>query len=130
MIRNDIDKFFSLVPKTIYTIKFFKFIEGLKQELKSEHEVVTSFREQIRSSKFAEIESRRASISNSPEKLKALEEEYSDSWGDYILMIGEVNKFFLEDIKTSYRISLEDVPDEFVETLDDDGVRIFSEFFN
>lgn len=130
MTRSDIDKFFSLVPKTIYTIKFFKFIEGLKQELKSEHEVVTSFREQIRSSKFAEIESRRTSISNSPEKLKALEEEYSDSWGDYILMIGEVNKFFLEDIKTTSRISLEDVPDEFVETLDEDGVRIFSEFFN
>lgn len=130
MIRNDIDKFFSLAPKTIYTVKFFKFIEGLKLELKFEQEMITSFREQIRSSKFAEIETKRVAISNSPEKLKSLEQEYSDSWGDYILMIGEVNKFFTEQIETTSRIRLEDVPDEFVETLDEDGVRIFSEFFN
>lgn len=130
MIRSDIDKFFSLVPKTVYTVKFFKFIESLKAELKSEHDIVTAFREQIRTSKFAEIETKRAAAASSQEKLKSLEQEYSDSWGDYILMIGEVNKFFLEDIKTTSRISLEDVPDEFVETLDEDGVRIFSEFFN
>jgi hypothetical protein len=133
MIRSDIEKLFSIFPKTIYTVRFFKFISKLKSELKPHHDLIVEFRELIKSSEFMKIEMERISIINGEDaesKLKELSEKYSSEWESYIVMISEVNKFFAEDIPTHNRISLEDVPDKFVETLDDDGIRIFSEFFN
>ena len=128
MIRSDIEKFFEIVPKTIYSVKFFRFIESLKSELYSEFQLTKKFREQISTSIFAEIENKK--IGRSPERFRELEKEYASDWDSYIVMISEVNKFFSEEIKTTTRINLEDVPDKFVETLDEDGVRIFSKFFN
>lgn len=133
MIRSDIEKLFNLLPKTIYSISFFKFVFELKTELKPHHDLIVEFREFIKNSEFMKIEMERSALVSDKDyaiKIKDLSKKYSSEWNAYILMTNEVNKFFSEEIKTTTRINLEEVPDKFVETLDDDGIRIFSEFFN
>ena len=133
MIRNDIEKLMGYLPSTLYSIKFFLFQQQLTAELSSELSNVKSIREMFSKSKFVELESKKVAILQYTDRQKLISEleilKAHDLYPAYILLVDEITQYLSENIKTTARIAIEDVPDEFVESLDDDGVRIFSEFF-
>lgn len=133
MIRNDIEKLMAILPSTLYSVKFFLFQQKLTKELSDELNSVKQLKEMFGKSHLSSIETKRHEIINSDDKTsipyRLAELQSEPFYEDYILLVEDISKYLTATIKTEARINLEDVPDKFVESLDDDGIRIFSEFF-